>query len=143
MGKWRDKKMIKSPRSILTMVLLLIAIHSFCVGVGLVFRPFALMEYFGFVHCSGRFFPTQGGIFHIVMSVGYTMAALDRYRCLVFFSIVVKVTAMIFLFSYYFAVEQIWLVLASGVADGIMAVLISLSYIFYSRWQTEQKTARA
>jgi hypothetical protein len=136
------RKMIKSPRSILTTVLILVAIHSFCVGIGLVFWPITLMRYFGFGQCSERFFPTQGGVFHIVMSVGYMMAALDRYRCLVFFSIVVKVAATIFLFIYFFAVDQIWLVLLSGVGDGIMAILISLSYISYYRWQTGQNTAR-
>ena len=126
-------EIIRNPRSRLSLLLILVAIHSFCVGVGLIIRPAELMQLFGFGICYERFFPTQGGVFHIVMAVGYLMAAydVDQYRCLVIFSIIVKILATVFLFTYFIAVEQIWLVLMSGFSDGLMGMAIYVSLLLY------------
>ena len=45
-----------------------------------------------------RFFSTQGGVFHIAMSVCYGLAAKDKnqYESLIIFSVVVKFLATIF-----------------------------------------------
>ncbi len=112
-------EIIKNPRKRLSLLLVLIAIHSFCVGVGLIIRPAELMLLFGFGTCYERFFPTQGGVFHIVMVVGYLMAAydVDENHSMIIFSILVKIMATVFLFIYFIAVEQIWLVLMSGFSD--------------------------
>jgi len=124
---------IKNPRSRLALILVLVAIHSICVGIGLIIRPAELMQLFGFGKCYERFFPTQGGVFHIVMAVGYLMAAhnVDQYRCLAIFSIIVKIMATIFLFTYFVVVEKIWLVLLSGIGDGLMGLVIYLAFASY------------
>ncbi|HPR89710.1 MAG TPA: hypothetical protein PL181_16990 [bacterium] len=41
----------------------LIAIHSFLVGLGLIFMPYSLLEQMGYASCSERFFRAQGGVF--------------------------------------------------------------------------------
>lgn len=134
-------EIIKNPRSRLSLILILVAIHSFCVGVGLIIRPAELMHLFGFNICNERFFPTQGGVFHIVMVVGYLIAAInvDKSRSLVIFSIIVKIMATIFLFAYFIAVEQIWLVLFSGFSDGIMGLAIYVALLLYLKSQKKSE----
>lgn len=126
-------EIIKNPRRRLSLILILVAIHSISVGIGLIVRPAELMQIFGFGKCYERFFPTQGGVFHIVMAVGYLMAAynVDQYRCLTIFSIIVKMMATIFLFAYFIVVEQIWLVLVSGISDCLMGIVIYLALLSY------------
>ena len=131
--------MVKSPRSRLILVLWLMAIHSFLVGVGLIARPIFLPELFGFNPSLERFFPVQAGVFHVIMAVAYIMAAVDvdKCRCLVIFSIIVKGMATIFLLTYFLAVDRVWLVLASALGDGVMGVAIYMSYYFYTRDKTK------
>ncbi len=111
----------------------LMAFHSFAVGLGLIWHPAALLKSLGYFPCSEPFFPTQGGVFHIVMAVGYSMAAWNpsNFRCLVVFSIVVKTMATIFLAVYWFIKPSLWVVLMSGLVDGAMAGVLA---ILYNRW---------
>jgi len=130
-------EIVKSPGLRLAFVLWLVAIHSFLVGIGLIIRPTTLMQLFAFNPCTERFFPVQGGVFHIVMVAAYVMAAVDvdRFRCLVVYSIIVKGIATVFLFTYFLAVDSIWLVLVSGLCDGAMGVVIYWCLRSYSRMQ--------
>lgn len=120
---------------LLSLFLLLVALHSFLVGVGLIVFPPALMEFFGYGVCTERFFPSQGGVFHIAMAVGYAMAAynLKRYECLIIFSIIVKFMATVFLFVYFFLVSSIWLVILSGISDFLMGLIILILYRFVKK----------
>ena len=119
--------------NILSMILWLIALHSFIVGIGLIVMPPHLMEFLGFNSCGDRFFQCQGGLFHIVMAVAYSLAALktSKFECLILFSIIVKFSATIFLFIYYFFAAQIWMVLLSGITDCLMGIVILLEYALY------------
>lgn len=116
----------------LSLFLWLVALHSFLVGVGLIVFPPSLMDFFGYGTCTERFFPSQGGVFHIAMAVGYAMAAynLKRYECLIIFSIVVKFLATAFLFIYFIFVSSIWLVILSGISDFLMGLIILILYRF-------------
>ncbi len=71
----------------LSLFLWLVAIHSFLVGVGLILLPSSLIDFFGYETCAERLFPSQGGVFHIAMAVGYAMAAfnISRFECLIVF----------------------------------------------------------
>ncbi|MBU1938018.1 hypothetical protein KKG05_11515 [bacterium] len=128
---------LQHPHSRLVLILFLIAIHSFLVGIGLIIRPGTLMLLFGFNPGYERFFPTQGGVFHIVMAIGYTMAALriNDYRCLIIFSIIVKSIAAVYLFIYYALVDSIWIVLVSGIGDGLMALAILFALLSFVRYE--------
>ncbi len=128
---------LRTARNRLQFVLWLVAVHSAAVAVGLMAHPVALLERLGFAAVGEPFFPTQGGVFHLVMAVGYAMAAWspDRNRCLAVFSIVVKVLATLFLLVYWFVISRLPAVLLSGLVDGAMAVMIALAY---AAWRREQ-----
>ena len=117
----------------LSLILTLIGAHSFLVGLCLIIQPVVLMRLAGFSDGYEHFFPAQGGIFHVVMAVCYVMAALElgKRRSMVVYSIIVKTVATIFLLTYYFAVDAKWVILFSGLGDGLMGVAILWTYINY------------
>jgi hypothetical protein len=117
----------------LSIILWLIALHSFFVGIGLIVMPIPVMEFLGYNSCADRFFPTQGGVFHIIMAIAYSLAALrtKRFECMILFSIIVKFSATFFLFTYYFLVSPIWMVLLSGITDCLMGIVILWAYLLY------------
>jgi len=125
----------------LRLFLLLITVHTFGVGVVLIIAGNDIMTMFGFVELQSRFFQMQGGVFHIVVTYAYWLAYRDpvRFEHLVIFIIFVKAVAAIFLFSYYFFIEQVIMVLLSGIVDAGMGIIL---YILYSRWRTLQHAER-
>lgn len=124
-----------SPRQRLSLILWLIAAHSFCVGLGLIFLPDVLLSYFGFTPGGERFFRAQAGVFHFVMVVVYVMAAMRFVSSpdSAYLAIAAKFIAMVFLISYYLFVVPIWLVLLSGVVDGAFGALIAWAFSAYRR----------
>lgn len=117
---------MKSANKILKLFLILTAIHSLAVGLGLIVLPNSMIELFGFVNQSDRFFRTQGGVFHIVMALGYYIASRRPSECdyMIYFIIAVKLIATIFLLSYYIFITPIITVILSGIADFAMALAI-------------------
>jgi len=98
------------------------------------------MPHFGFENIAGKFFPTQGGVFHLVMSIAYVWAAMDveKYQILILFSIAAKFIATVFLLSYFFFMENIWMILLSGIGDFLMGILILFLYVKAKKnWQVE------
>jgi hypothetical protein len=106
--------------------MILIALHSFSVGLGLIIIPFEYFGFFGFEGYEGNFFKIQGGVFHIVMCGAYIPAAIHPVRniMLLRYSIFAKFTATLFLFSYCLLVEPVWMVLVSGGMDFSMGILL-------------------
>ena len=130
------KKTIKYLTSLnwLQIILILMCLHSFIVGVALIFTPGKLMPFFGLAVPVEKFFQVQGGVFHIVMAMAYFIAALwyDRNQGLLLFIILAKFLAAIFLFSFYFLVEMAWTILFSGIVDCLMGLTILWAYLnFY------------
>ncbi|MBU0508294.1 hypothetical protein KKH27_05610 [bacterium] len=113
----------------LSVLLWLIALHSCGVGILLIFRPAFLMAWAGFSLDVEPFFPVQNGVFHLVLAVGYALAAAPslRNRSLVVFTVIVKSMAAIFLFSYYAIFDPRWVILWSGIGDGAMAAAVWIS----------------
>jgi hypothetical protein len=111
---------------LLKMFLILVAIHSFCVGLGLILIPLDYFELFGFHEYSGNFFKIQAGVFHIVMCGAYVSAARDpvHSRVMIRFSIFAKMIATVFLLSYALFIDMVWMVLASGIFDFIMGLVL-------------------
>ena len=106
----------------LQILLLLITLHSVLVGLGLIILPPQWMHFFGYDGYDGRFFQMQGGVFHVVIGLVYLLAGLnpDRFRNFTIFAIFAKGSATFFLITYYFFLEPVWLVLISGLSDGLM-----------------------
>jgi hypothetical protein len=123
------------PRTLLTVLLYLIALHSFCVGLALILMPLSALENFGYEGYAGNFFKAQGGIFHIVMSIIYLVAAwdVDKNRILIYLTLTAKFIATIFLLGYYFIFEQIWMVLISGIGDFLMGICLLLLWNAYKK----------
>jgi hypothetical protein len=124
----------------LSLILWIVALHSFCVGVGLILMPPEAMQFFGFNYYREKFFPVQGGVFHIVMSVAYVMAAfrIEQFRGLIYLSVIAKFMAAVFLFAFYFLMQNIWSVLFSAVIDGIMGGLILWAFIAWLKSEENQ-----
>ncbi len=119
-------KMDSQLKKLLSLFLILIALHSFLVGLGLILIPLESFGYFGFEGYQGIFFKIQGGVFHIVMCGAYIPAAInpEKNKLLLGFSIFAKFTAAIFLLSYCIIVDTVWMVLVSGIMDLVMGLLL-------------------
>lgn len=115
-------------------LLYLYAIHSFTAGLLLIVLPDNGLAYFGF-NITNRFFTTQSGVFHIVMSVCYVLTAirLKRGKLLIIFIITAKSMAATFLFAYYFFVDHILLVFIFGIGDLLMAIILWILYDQYNK----------
>jgi hypothetical protein len=127
------KTVINNSSKRLSLLFTLIFIHSFLVGIALIFHPPEIMRMMGFHSISEDFFPVQGGIFHILMGIFYlsVVKRVEGFKTLIYFSIVAKLMAFVFLLFYYFLVDGILIVLVSGIADGAMALVIILAYLSY------------
>ncbi|MBS4034670.1 MAG: hypothetical protein KGZ85_09410 [Ignavibacterium sp.] len=115
---------------ILSVLLWLVAFHSFLVGIGLIILPASFFEFLGFKSTFDRFFSTQGGVFHIAMSVGYALAGYDKvkYKQLIVFSVLVKFIATLFLLTYFIIISSQFLIITSGISDLLMGVIILYLY---------------
>jgi len=121
-------------RRLLQWILWLIAIHSIGFGLVLILLPCEWLAFFGF-QLQEKFFADQGGLFHLIISLVYIMAARDpeHSKPYIFLSCVTKFSAAIFLVSYFFFDRQIIMVLLSGIIDFMMGLAILLSYKLYLR----------
>ncbi|MCK9423050.1 MAG: hypothetical protein M0Q38_10665 [Bacteroidales bacterium] len=119
-------------RTLLVLVLWLIAIHSICFGISLIVLPCRVIEFFGF-SLSEKFFAVQGGVFHLIISYAYITAALNPKgsKQMIILSCITKFSATLFLFGYYLFVKQIPMVLVSGVLDCLMGVVILILYLMF------------
>ena len=133
--------LLKQPEKPLSMVLYLVALHSFLMGIIMVTQPSLIMKLAGFSPECERFFPAQGGVFHILMAVAYLMGAVDveKYHYIIIFSIVVKSVATVFLLVYCFTVEFKWIILLSGIGDCLMGLMIFLSLLYSEYSQLSKK----
>ncbi len=124
-------------RKLLNLLLYLLSIHSICVGLALIFTPAEVFAFFGYFPVTERFFPIQGGIFHIIMGIAYYMAARlsDKEQGLILLTIVAKFMATIFLIVYFLLIHHVWMVLLSGIVDGLMAAVILIVYLKYKKEQ--------
>lgn len=119
----------------LSFVFWLIFLHSFFVGLALILHPPGIMRLLGFHSIGEAFFPVQGGVFHILIGIFYLTVVLrvEGFRAVIYLSIITKSMAFVFLLYYYFFVDEIFIVLFSGIADGAMAVIIIVAYQSYNR----------
>ena len=111
-------------------LLWLFILHTTGVALSLIFLPTEYLTYFGFEDYQGNFFKVQAGVFHLVMGLGYLLT-LHNYKqtpVLIFFCVLAKSMALVFLVFYYFLIESNWIVLASGFGDGAMGLILLILY---------------
>lgn len=119
-------------KTLLVWLLWLIAIHSICFGLTLIILPCNVLQYFGF-DISQKFFATQGGVFHLIISYAYIRSAirLDESKDLIILAIITKFSATIFLFFYYFFGTNILIILISAFSDFLMGLSVLLLFVLY------------
>ena len=118
--------------SLLRVLLWLIAVHSFVAGILLIILGPEQLSLFGF-DIQEKFFSTQGGVFHIVMSVAYVIGAesIEKSNQIIFFAIIAKFIATVFLLSYFFFKNPIWMVLISGICDFLMGIVLLVVFSYH------------
>jgi len=121
---------LKNP-NIIRIFLVLVAIHSFIVGINLISFPSDWMQQFGFNAITENFFKVQGGVFHIVMTVAYLLAAWKpvENRIMIIFAITAKFIATLFLISYYFVMGSIVTILLSAISDFAMGIILLFLFL--------------
>jgi len=120
------------------LALYLISLHSLLVGLALIVLPFGALSWFGFTIDPYRFFSTQGGVFHIVMSLAYYLAGRTplREKSLLIFIILAKWMAFFFLAVYFLFVEMVPVIAFSAVSDGFMGLIVMM--FFLELYSTEE-----
>lgn len=129
------KTTIRDASKRLSFVFGLIFLHSFFVGLALIFHPPRIMSMLGFHSIDEAFFPVQGGVFHIIMGIFYLTVVLrvEGFRVVIYLSMITKSMAFVFLLYYYIFIDGIFIVLFSGIVDGAIAVIIILAYRSYNQ----------
>jgi hypothetical protein len=105
-------------------LVVLIALHSFVVGLFLTFATDWGARFGGFPSPVPLFFPRQAGAFHFVVAAIY-LVEYFRYRG-VGLLVMTKSIAVVFLFLTAALDSVPWVVPLSGVGDGLMAVAVVL-----------------
>jgi hypothetical protein len=108
-----------------------IGLHSSFLGLLLLFEPRLMMRLFGFPPSVPIFFPSQSGIFLLILGVAYLLALLDPTFVRVI--LISKAFAVVFLFAhaaFLHAPPIIWGMLAG---DSTMLVTLSGALLWYRR----------
>ena len=108
-----------------SVVIALIALHSMALGAGMMLfaRPF--LQAFGFPPEPSLFYPTQSGLFLLILGVCYALAVRDRALAPVI--VVSKAGAVVFLFA-----EVLWggappIIWGAGFGDlGMLVTVLAL-----------------
>ena len=104
------------------LLIILVALHSAIIGVVFILAPNFTMQFGGWERIEPVFFGRQAGAFHIVLAAGYLME-FAKYRG-VRLILIAKSFAFVFLLIYTIIDPLPWAVPASGVIDGLMALVV-------------------
>ena len=99
-----------------------VALHSAVVGLLLILAPGLAAQLGGWERIDPAFFGRQAGAFHIVLAAGYLME-FARYRGISLI-LIAKTFAFVFLMVHAALDPLPWAVPASGVIDGLMALVV-------------------
>ena len=112
-------------------LIVLISLHSFAVGVMLMFFAEWAVRFAGWAGAEPIFFIWQAGAFHFVLATGY-LVEYFRHRTISLL-LIAKSMAFVFLLGGSLLAETPWSVWFSGVADGAMALVAYLVHRAVSR----------
>lgn len=102
----------------------LIALHSFIVGIMLMFFAEWAVAFAGWDGAEPIFFIWQAGAFHFVLAAGY-LVEYSKHRT-VSMLLIAKTSAFVFLIGGSLLAATPWSVWFSGFADGAMALVAFL-----------------
>jgi len=101
-------------------LIFLISLHSFIVGMMLLFAADWAVRFAGWAGADPIFFIWQAGAFHFVLATGY-LVEYSRTRTISLL-LIAKTIAFVFLVGGSLLIETPWSVWFSGFADGAMAL---------------------
>jgi len=99
--------------------IVLVALHSFVIGVLLMFATNWVLDFAGWDQVSHTFFPRQSGAFHVILATGYLWEFMRLRR--ISLLLLAKAAAVVFLLVLS-PWKEAWSVPFSGVLDGLMLV---------------------
>ena len=102
----------------------LVALHSFLIGLMLIFATARILGFAGWEEVPRLFFPRQSGVFHIILAVGYWWEY--RRHGTIGLMLMAKAVAVVFLLIMS-PWKEAWSVPFSGVFDGLM--LVGMAFI--------------
>ena len=105
-------------------LIILISLHSFVVGIMLMFFADWAVRFAGWSGADPIFFIWQAGAFHFVLAAGY-LVEFARSRT-IYLLLIAKTTAFVFLLGGSLLADTPWSVWFSGLADGAMALVAYL-----------------
>lgn len=108
-------------------LVLVVSVHSLALGIALCFTPTLFLKKTGWLYAERLFFPSQSGVFLIILAGGY-FAALRYYR-MVFFILFSKIVAVVFLGTHYFFLDAPKPVLPTFLTDLTFTILLTLTII--------------
>jgi hypothetical protein len=108
-------------RALEAVYVVLIALHSYCVGGFLLFATRWGAEFGGWGGVEPLFFARQAGIFHFVVATGYLIEYFRDRR--ITLMLTAKSIAVVFLTSMALVDGGPWAVPLSAAADGVMALI--------------------
>ncbi len=112
--------------ALLRTLVLLIAAHSWGVGLFLILVPGPITRFAGWADVHPLFFPVQAGVFHLVLATGYVMEYFRHGTIQLL--LVAKATAFVFLILATLIADVPWVIPFSGLADGLMG--LAAWYVF-------------
>jgi len=116
-------------------LIILISLHSFIVGVMLLFFAEWAVRFAGWPGADPVFFIWQAGAFHFVLATGYLVECF-RWQSISLL-LIAKTIAFVFLIGGSLLAETPWSVWFSGFADGAMALAAYLVHRAVLRTPTE------
>jgi len=111
---------------LLNLLILAVAAHSVVLGVCLLSFPSWALKLVGWDYSGPVFWPSQAGLFLIILGVAYGAAV--RFRPLIWLLVGSKACAFVFLMAHALWLDAPRLAVLLGAADGLMGVAVSLLY---------------
>ncbi len=114
-----DGRRLPSWRRLETIAVALVALHSYLLGLMLMFVPAWTLRFAGWGELGELFFPRQSGAFHLVVATAYLLEYFRNRSILLL--VAAKATAVIFLLALN-PWASAWSIPFSGILDGLMLV---------------------
>ncbi len=127
--RWKNDKLLR-------LLILLVGIHSFILGVAMLFATRFMVATLGFATSTPPFFPSQSGIFMLILGLFYLYALVEP--SFVWTIIVSKAFAVMFLFVHVIFLAAPPIIWAAGAGDATMLIAVAL---MLRRHQSLTKTA--
>ena len=118
-------------RQVKTLVVGIVAAHSMALGAAMLFWPERTMSLFGWDYQGQTFFPSQSGVFLLLLGVAYAIGA--RQRAFARFLVGSKAVAVVFLIGQYLQGAAPNTVLLAAIGDGVMGIAVATALIWEDR----------